>query len=289
MKNKGFSLIEIIVVAVIGIGLLSVVFGVFITGRNSWSKGAVLIDLQAKTRLAMDRMVRELSSSEPTQVTIDNCGGDCAGQMISFRIPVAVDGSIYDSEGNIRWGAEGTQDWTIQYFADNDHNLIRRIPENVPVFGACCAGSTCYIETRENCEAIGNNYRGDGTDCSPNPCMGACCFPGRPCKVTAQYKCAGAWHRGQNCTPDPCSGGNGGDVPIGFFFRKFLKPALCFAQADNETILATDIRELGFVGTPGPVNPHIVKIYILAQRTSILGEPVEIELHSTVTFRNKAD
>ncbi len=54
------------------------------------------------------------------------------------------------------------------------------------VTGACCRGTTCTQECRHNCEnppspTSPGNYRGDGTDCTPNECpgaTGACCVSG---------------------------------------------------------------------------------------------------------------
>jgi len=56
-----------------------------------------------------------------------------------------------------------------------------------PVFlGACCRGTTCSAECRDDCEnppppIVPGTYRGNGTDCSPNECpgaTGACCISG---------------------------------------------------------------------------------------------------------------
>jgi hypothetical protein len=40
-----------------------------------------------------------------------------------------------------------------------------------PATGACCIGETCSIRTRASCEAAGGSYQGDGTTCTPNPCV----------------------------------------------------------------------------------------------------------------------
>jgi hypothetical protein len=36
--------------------------------------------------------------------------------------------------------------------------------------GACCDTVTCSIQTPTDCLFNGDVYKGDGTDCSPNPC-----------------------------------------------------------------------------------------------------------------------
>ena len=39
-----------------------------------------------------------------------------------------------------------------------------------PPTGACCVGTTCTIETEQDCIDAGGSYQGDGTGCDPNPC-----------------------------------------------------------------------------------------------------------------------
>ncbi|MBN2559939.1 MAG: hypothetical protein JXQ75_03290 [Phycisphaerae bacterium] len=38
------------------------------------------------------------------------------------------------------------------------------------VYGACCVGEVCSIETEEDCLTATGEYQGDGTDCDPDPC-----------------------------------------------------------------------------------------------------------------------
>lgn len=40
-----------------------------------------------------------------------------------------------------------------------------------PGHGACCVGHTCSITTAAACAAAGGTYQGDGTPCTPNPCV----------------------------------------------------------------------------------------------------------------------
>lgn len=40
--------------------------------------------------------------------------------------------------------------------------------------GACCVGTSCSIETLYSCVAMGGVYQGDGTTCTPNPCITLC-------------------------------------------------------------------------------------------------------------------
>ncbi|MBN2445692.1 MAG: hypothetical protein JXO22_03145, partial [Phycisphaerae bacterium] len=49
------------------------------------------------------------------------------------------------------------------------------VGEGGVVTGACCQGTSCSLETEEDCTTFGGIYFGDFTDCDPNPCVGACC------------------------------------------------------------------------------------------------------------------
>lgn len=57
-----------------------------------------------------------------------------------------------------------------------------------PPTGACCDGSgDCTITTSAGC--VGT-YKGNGTSCSPNPCLtGACCLPDFTCVITTSADC----------------------------------------------------------------------------------------------------
>lgn len=39
------------------------------------------------------------------------------------------------------------------------------------VRGACCFGQECYVFDQDYCERYDGNFIGEGTDCSPNPCI----------------------------------------------------------------------------------------------------------------------
>jgi spore coat protein A len=59
------------------------------------------------------------------------------------------------------------------------------------IIGACCNGSTCTSETPANCSSP-RVYKGDGTTCSPNPCVqstGACCASNGTCSDVTQSSC----------------------------------------------------------------------------------------------------
>jgi spore coat protein A len=78
------------------------------------------------------------------------------------------------------------------------------------ITGACCQGATCTITTPAACLGVGV-YQGDGTTCSPNPCVvaaGACCAANGTCSEGTQTACqtAGGTYQGtgSTCTTVEC-------------------------------------------------------------------------------------
>jgi spore coat protein A, manganese oxidase len=96
-----------------------------------------------------------------------------------------------------------TQDETAKQFATRENTesggafkpelIINYTPQVIS--GACClnGGSTCSIEPPGNC-TLPDAYQGDGTSCSPNPCVvpfGACCASDGTCSEEDQSVCEG--------------------------------------------------------------------------------------------------
>jgi len=59
------------------------------------------------------------------------------------------------------------------------------------ILGACCNGAACTVVTPVSCTSPGV-YKGDGTTCSPNPCVamtGACCASNGTCGQVTSSSC----------------------------------------------------------------------------------------------------
>jgi len=109
MKNKtSLTLVEILVsVFILAIIVLSVTSLLYL-GDLNWRRGSILLELQQKARLAMDRMSRELRQAQSSSISITN-----EGKNISFSIP-DLSGGTYD----------------ITYYLDtNSNQIIREYPE----------------------------------------------------------------------------------------------------------------------------------------------------------------
>ena len=80
-----------------------------------------------------------------------------------------------------------------------------------PPTGACCLGMVCTNGdvTEDHCvNDLGGIYQGDGSDCDPNPCAGACCFMDGSCSLELEEDCAVAGGSysgdGTDCEPNEC-------------------------------------------------------------------------------------
>jgi cysteine-rich repeat protein len=67
------------------------------------------------------------------------------------------------------------------------------------VVGGCCQASACSVLTQSACTGAGGVYQGNGSSCSPNPCVvvtGACCAAAGTCSDVTQTTCVsggGTW------------------------------------------------------------------------------------------------
>jgi len=70
--------------------------------------------------------------------------------------------------------------------------IVNYTPQQIS--GGCCQTSSCSVETPASCTTLGGVYQGDGTSCSPNPCVeafGACCASDGTCSEDTQISCEG--------------------------------------------------------------------------------------------------
>ena len=120
--KKGYSLVEILVVA----GLLALVVGLVLSMSNtsnlSWDTHNIQLELQQKARFGIEKMVEELYQVSSSNITV-------AGNITTFKIPVIVppDTDIYnDTTGDVTWGAEGNVSRSIRY-RNVSNQLVREI------------------------------------------------------------------------------------------------------------------------------------------------------------------
>jgi len=93
-------------------------------------------------------------------------------------------------------GSTSGQTWKPQL-------LVNYTPATV--VGGCCQGAVCSVVTSAACAAAGSVYQGNGSSCSPNPCIvvsGACCANSGTCTEGTQTACvtAGGTYQGDGTT-----------------------------------------------------------------------------------------
>jgi spore coat protein A len=145
------------------------------------------------------------------------------------------------------------------------------------ISGGCCQGSTCTVQTPAACLALPGTYQGDGTSCSPNPCIvttGACCANSGTCTEVTQATCTGGGgtYQGDGSTCDtavcpvvltpyldplpippvatPVSGSPGGVATYNITMREFQQQF--HSQLPLTTVWGYDDGVAG-LHTPGPV------------------------------------
>ncbi len=163
MNNKGFTLVEILVVTLIFSFIVAGTFMTMHSGQEAWRQDETQIQLQDDMRQAIARISSELrlSGSYSDQsitcpathnttlyVGVTDAGGMGTTDVITFSIPVVCEstGSIMDANGNVAywrapltWGCTdsscmdaddncATNDYDeIEYRVRNDSNLVRRV------------------------------------------------------------------------------------------------------------------------------------------------------------------
>ncbi len=120
-----------------------------------------------------------------------------------------------------------------------------------PVTGACCkSGGVCEELCESDCVADGGIYRGDGSDCVTNPCVGACCLEsaGLGCIEMTPTGCTGlnGRYRGDATTCATLAPGNecGGACCV------FVggEPTECGTFAEREACINDDLSDKAYRG-----------------------------------------
>ncbi|MFC1703381.1 polymorphic toxin-type HINT domain-containing protein [Candidatus Omnitrophota bacterium] len=175
MKKNAFALPELLVVVVISVFLIGVVAATFLVGRNTWLSSKISIELQQKARFAMDKLTMELKQSQSSHVFIEPCEASfCVGDLIRFQTPQITDdpvaGTYYfeDSDGLLKWGADGILNQDIIYLVPHEDfseehqgRLVRLVAKEIT-----CPNGSCEPALGETCSNC--------PDCAP--CSGGPCF-----------------------------------------------------------------------------------------------------------------
>jgi len=127
--RKGFSLVELIVSFGILAILTGLIFSMMDVANLGWDTQSVQMELAQDVRRGLESVVRDLYQTSSTKLNLDP-EGDGAYNSIIYRLPViiAADTDIYDDAGNIRWGANGIENYWFRFRVDNTtHQLIKDV------------------------------------------------------------------------------------------------------------------------------------------------------------------
>jgi hypothetical protein len=111
---------------------------------------------------------------------------DSSWVLQSFDVSAYADNQ---TSFQIRWGM-GPTDSSLTYPGWNIDDITLTANDCVgPPMGACClAGQICRIKTPAQCADLGGLYEGDGTTCTPNPCLApATCAGDTNCDGAVTY------------------------------------------------------------------------------------------------------
>lgn len=95
LNNRGFALIElIIVIALIALAFMGI-YNLFSGGTKAWLTGSSQINAQQNVRMAMDKMVREIRQAGYGVVdTNDKILEDSSETKIKFKVDFELDGTL---------------------------------------------------------------------------------------------------------------------------------------------------------------------------------------------------
>lgn len=152
--QQGFSLVEVLIVALILAMLMGGGYLVLFTGQSTWFATDVSIQMQENLRKSIERMTAEIRETQLAHAQIFDGTGYDSTDVIRFSVPVICEagGNLIDTNGDVaHWGAgltwgcttsgcmDANNDCTvleykyIEYRVDNDNRLIRRVLDDALV------------------------------------------------------------------------------------------------------------------------------------------------------------
>ena len=105
-NNKGFTLVEIIIVAFLFLIISAAIFSVLATGRNSFSAGESQMSVQQACRNSLDAMVKELRQAAALTISDVPANGTNYA-TITFQIPVSISATGPTWSANIQYSLGG--------------------------------------------------------------------------------------------------------------------------------------------------------------------------------------
>jgi prepilin-type N-terminal cleavage/methylation domain-containing protein len=128
--SNGFTLVEVMIASAISLMAISMIFGIFASGKDVFEVKRAQADLQARGRQAMDMMTRELRSATRTSNQTPSPNLDVPStpnnKQVDFYLPLDK-----DSNGYITSNATGLIEWDtnskVQYQYIPGQEWLRRL------------------------------------------------------------------------------------------------------------------------------------------------------------------
>lgn len=105
-KNKGMTLLEIIIVVSLFVIIIACVFNVLAKSRTSWNAGASQLNVQYEARRGIDAMVKELRQTGLPSI-IDVPPDGASYNSITFKIPTAISIAGITWSDNVQYSRAG--------------------------------------------------------------------------------------------------------------------------------------------------------------------------------------
>lgn len=122
MIKKGYTLLETLIVVALFSLLFGIVFEILTTGGTSWNIGSTQQEVDTQVRQGLENMVKELYATNSGRSSITNDVPHPGSQIITFQVPVG-----YDVNGNIIWGADEFNNYSIRYTIGGNQQLLRQV------------------------------------------------------------------------------------------------------------------------------------------------------------------
>jgi prepilin-type N-terminal cleavage/methylation domain-containing protein len=127
--RNGFTLVEIMVAVAITTLMVGMIYTMLAAGQEAWDIKSTQTDMQARGRLAMSQMVKELRQT--TRTSTQNPSPNIAipstpnNRQIDFYLPLDLDGdgTIADTNGAVEWDTSNK----IQYQYVPGQTMLRRL------------------------------------------------------------------------------------------------------------------------------------------------------------------
>ncbi len=121
--------------------------------------------------------------------------------------------------------------------------------------GACCNGAVCEVKCPTECTTGGGAYQGDGTDCTPNVCVGACCIGGDEdrCGVYTQNTCTQFFHGGFQGYGTECALLQGPVVPMHETDPHECGGACCFSEGVASCVRVVERADCNDAAVPNAI------------------------------------